>query len=157
VDMHDRVDQTWSRRHHNDAVRQENGLRNAVGHKQDSKRILLPYPLQIEVHLVARQGIEGAERLVHEEQPWPVHESATDQDARPHAPGKLERILVLESAKTDRREQLFRARQIDVPIKSACLDLDHDVAEAVAPVKKNGVLKDDAQIGLRVPDEGTSN
>lgn len=80
-----------------------------------------------------------------------MHEGAADRHSLPHASRKLERIFFFEATEADGCKQLSRAKHVDISIKPPRLDLNHDVVEAVAPVKKDWVLKHDAYIGLRVP------
>ena len=67
-------------------------------------------PQQLEVHLFARERVERAERLVHQDQLGIVHEGA--RDCSPlglHAAGKLVWVLVLIATEPDQRQQVARA------------------------------------------------
>src|SRR4051794_25081278 len=86
-----------------------------------------------------------------------MNERATERDALAHATGKLERIFVLETRKTDRGKQRSRARQINAAIEVACLDLDHDIAEARAPLQQHRILKDYTDVGLRALHRGSTD
>ncbi len=72
-------------------------------------RLLAPDPQQFEIHLLARHGVERAERLVHQQEPRVLHERAHDRGALLHAAGKLERIALREFAQADHREKIERA------------------------------------------------
>ena len=65
--------------------------------------------LEIEDQLIARQGIQRAERLVHQQLRWIVDQGATEGDTLAHTARELMRILVLEAVETNRSQQLARA------------------------------------------------
>src|SRR5437764_111000 len=82
-------DFTGARAHDENAVRQSDGLFDAMRDEQNGR--LSPQPERLEVHtnLQARQRIERAERLVHQEQRRIVDERAYQRDALAHAARKL--------------------------------------------------------------------
>src|SRR6185312_1831442 len=61
-----------------DARAEEDRLGDAVGDEEDRLARFLPDPEQLEVHLLARQRIERAERLVHQHELGIVDERARD-------------------------------------------------------------------------------
>ena len=69
----------------------------------------LPDAHQLEGQLLARQRVERAERLVHQQDVGIVHQRAADAGALLHAAGQLARILALEAGEADEREQVARA------------------------------------------------
>ena len=69
----------------------------------------LPDAQQLEVHLLAGQRVERAERLVHQHQLRVVDQRACDRRALLHAARQLVRPLVLRACEADQREQVARA------------------------------------------------
>src|SRR5918993_1831930 len=58
------------RRHHHDAVTEEDRLVDRVRDQNDGLAARHPDALQLRVHALARERIERAERLVHQEELW---------------------------------------------------------------------------------------
>jgi len=73
------------RRHDQHAVGEKDGLRNAVRDEDDGLAALEPDALQIQIHLLARHGVERAEGLVHQQERGVVDERPDDGDALLHA------------------------------------------------------------------------
>ena len=111
IDVVDRGDAARPRRHHDDAVGQEDRLRDRVGDEGDGLAGLHPDFLDQHVHLVAREGVERAERLVHQEHRRIDGEAAHDRGALLHAAGKLARIFVVEAGEADALQELLDARR----------------------------------------------
>ena len=79
------------RRHHEDAVGEEHGLAQVVRHQHDGD---LARRVQVADHapqLLAREGIERAERLVEHQQFGLVDQRAAERGALLHAAGELPR------------------------------------------------------------------
>src|SRR5262245_38034551 len=95
--LRDARDATGTRRHDHHAVGEQDRLRDAVGDEEDRLRPLLPHAEQLQAHLLAGHGVEGAEGLVHEQEAWVVHEGAAQGHPLLHAAGQLPGILPLES------------------------------------------------------------
>ena len=74
--------------------------------QQDRLAGLVVDALELEIHALARHGIEGAERLVHEDDLRIVHQRPADGGALLHAAGELPGILVLEVLEPRHGEQL---------------------------------------------------
>ena len=74
---------------------EEHRFLDRVGDEDDGLAALAPDPQHFQVHLLARQRIQRAERLVHQDQLGIVDEGARDRGALLHAAGQLLRILVL--------------------------------------------------------------
>ncbi len=68
-------------------------------------RVGEPQRLEVEAHLLARQRIERAERLVHQQQRRVVDQRARDRDALAHAARQLVRIAIGEIPEPDLVEQ----------------------------------------------------
>jgi hypothetical protein len=92
--------------HHQHAVGEIDGLADGMGDEQRGAVVLLPHLHQHQVHLVARDGIQRAERLVHQQQVGLVDQGATDGDALAHAAGELARLVMVEAAEADLVEQV---------------------------------------------------
>ena len=69
----------------------------------------LPDAQELEIHLLARERVERAERLVHQDELRIVDERARDRGALLHAAGELVGIFFLGTAR-DRRARAGRAR-----------------------------------------------
>jgi hypothetical protein len=77
--------------------------------EDDGLAALAPDLQHLQVHLLARQRIQRAERLVHQDKPGIVDEGAGDRGALLHAAGKLLRIFVLVAGQADQTEQIAGA------------------------------------------------
>src|SRR5262245_37460586 len=138
----DPLDATGPAGHHHDAVREQDGLGNAVRDEEDRLPSLLPDPEQLETHLFARQGVEGPERLVHEQDLRVVDERATDRGPLLHPTGQLPRMRVVEPAQPHEANEIQRHRSRWLAIQSQNLDRQHDVVEHRPPVEQDGRLED---------------
>ena len=157
VDVDDLDDAARARPHHHDAVGQQHRFRNAV---RDVQRRLAPFhPELLDVHrdLLARQRVERAERLVHHQHDRIMHERAADRDALTHAAGQFVRLLPLEALEPRGLEQVHGDGLVLGAVHPPDVDLQHHVRQDVTPVEHDGVLEDDADIGLRLVDAFASN
>ena len=109
-------DAARTRRHHDDPVGEEHGLGDRVGHEDDGGAGLGADADELGLHALAGHLVEGAERLVHQQQPRALGERARDRDALLHAAGELVGVPVGEVAEADQLDQLARAR----PASGAC-------------------------------------
>ena len=82
-----------ARAHHEDAVGQPDRLLDAVGDEQHRGPAAQPQRLEVRAHLQAREGVERAERLVHQDHRRVVHQRADQRHALAHAAGELARVL----------------------------------------------------------------
>ena len=110
---------------------------------------LHPDALQLGVHLLPRQGVERAERLVHEQQIRIVDERAAEADALLHPAGQLVRVCVFEPIQPDELDQFLRGRSIILDIQAADFDLQQDVAQGGAPRHQHRVLEHNPDRGRR--------
>src|SRR5688572_23916115 len=101
-------DASGARRHHHHAVCEEHGFRDRVRHEHDGLGLALPDAQELERHLLARERIERAEGLVHEEHLRVVDQRPADGDALLHAAGELARRLGLEALEADEPDELAR-------------------------------------------------
>ena len=95
------LDAARPRRHHDDAVGEQHRLVDAVRDEHDGLARREPQRLEVDAHLLARQRIERAERLVHQQQRRIVDQRAHDRGALAHAAGQLARIAVGELGEAD--------------------------------------------------------
>ena len=85
VDPHVGHDAARPRRHHDDAVGQEQRLLDIVGDEHDGAPVTGPHLLQPLLHRTAGDRVEGAERLVEQEHGSRHEEGAEQRDPLPHA------------------------------------------------------------------------
>ena len=81
------------------------GLAHVVGDEDDRLAGLLPDPVQVVVELIARDGVEGGERLIHEQQLELLGERAGQRTALAHAARELMRPVIGEVDQPDHGEQ----------------------------------------------------
>jgi hypothetical protein len=67
IDIDDFDDASRPRSHHDDAVRQQDGFRDAMRDVQRGLATVHPEPLDVHRNLLARERVERAERLVHQQ------------------------------------------------------------------------------------------
>ena len=96
--------------HDQHPVGEEHRFENAVGDEEHRLAVGDPDALQLEVHALARQRVERAERLVHQQHARIVNEAPGDADALLHAAGQLGRIFASRSREPDQGEQVAGAR-----------------------------------------------
>ena len=72
-------------------VGQEGSFADAVGHEDHRLAVGLPDAQKLDPHLVAGDRIEGAERLVHQENAGVMNERSTNRYALAHAARQLAR------------------------------------------------------------------
>src|SRR3989441_2674422 len=105
-----RLDPPGARRHDGDPRREEERLVQAMGHEDHGLARPAPDVEEPLAHEHARLLVEGAERLVHQEDLRVDGERAADRDALLHAPGELAGVLLREALEAERREELRRDR-----------------------------------------------
>jgi len=145
VDLLD-LSRTW--RHHDDAVGEQHRFVDRMRNEQNGLSRLHPEIFQIDAHLLARERIERAERLVHQEQRRVVDQRAHDRGALPHAAGEFARPPVMKLGEADFRQKFVCTRNVGLGIEAAQLELKQDVAENIAPFEQDRTLKYDAEIRL---------
>ena len=94
-----------------DAVGQAGRLPHVVGDEHDRGPGALPDPLELVVEDVAGHGVEGAERLVHEQHVGVLGQRPGHGHPLAHAAGQLVRALVGEAAQLDQLQQLGHPRR----------------------------------------------
>ena len=83
VDRNRLDDATRIRSHDDDAVRQEDCLADTVGNEQNGLFRRQPEALQFQIQIIPRQRIEGAKRLIHQEEARILDQSPADGHALP--------------------------------------------------------------------------
>ena len=106
VDVDDLRDPARPRGHDDDPRRQEDRLGDAVGHEHDGRPGPSPDAHQLGVHPLAGHLVEGAERLVHEQQLRIERQRPGDRDALLHAARQLPRMPLGERLELDEAEQV---------------------------------------------------
>ena len=146
----DRRDRAGPLGHDQHAVGEEHGLRNRMRDQQHRLAGLALDPHQLDIHLLARHGVERAERLVHQHDLGIVHQRAADRGALLHAAGELPGQLLLEPFEPDQLQQRLRPRQIFFARQPLHVDRQHHVGQDVAPWQQQRVLEHDADIAVRL-------
>src|SRR5829696_10374080 len=77
--------------HDHDAVGQEGSLADGVSDKDHGFPVGLPDAQELHRHVIAGDGVESAERLVHEKRAWVVDKRPADGRALAHAARELTR------------------------------------------------------------------
>ena len=106
-----RDDATRPRRHDDEMRAEKQGLFDGVGDEEDLLARTVPDVDEQLLHLLARQAVERAERLVHEEDGGVGGERAGDADALAHAAGQFIRGGVGEVLQADQAQQLLGAAE----------------------------------------------
>ncbi|KAG0770775.1 hypothetical protein G6F22_017103 [Rhizopus arrhizus] len=123
---------------------------NAVGHEQHRVAGFHPDPLQLHVHLVAGQRIQGAERLIHQQQLRVVDQGAADRGALSHPAGQLARIALGKFRQAAQGQQLAYLALICRHGLAGEFDRQQDIAPDVAPFQQRIALEHHAH-ALRRP------
>ncbi len=129
------------RRHHRDAVGEEDRLGDRVGDEGDGLAGLHPDFLDQQVHLVAGEGVERAERLVHQQHRRIDGKAADDRGALLHAARQFARDTCSRSRQGRPGRAVCRCARgpAAVPLQ---LERQLDVLLQVAPRQQVGVLED---------------
>src|SRR5213596_2038063 len=136
-----RLDPPGARGHDGDPRREEERLVQAVGHEDHGLARPAPDVEEPLAHEHARLLVEGAERLVHQEDLRVDGERAADRDALLHAPGELARVLLREALEAERREELRRDRAPARRRRAPELEAELHVLEHRAPGKEARILE----------------
>src|SRR3984893_583809 len=94
------------RAHDHHPVGEEDRLVDGVGDEEHRLGLLVPDPLQLEVHLLARHRVQRAERLVHQQEARLEQQGPADRDPLLHAAGQLARVVVRESLEADQADPI---------------------------------------------------
>ena len=97
------------RSHHDDPVGQEDRFADVVRDEDDRLPRLLPESQEQQVHLVARERVERAEGLVHQEHGGVLRERAHDRGPLLHAARELARVGLVEADEAGLVEERSRS------------------------------------------------
>ena len=113
--------------HHIDGVGEIDRLAQVVRHQHAGEALLQPQRLHDAPQLLAREGVERAERLVEHQQLGLVDQRAAEVRALLHAARELPGILVGEVGEADRLQELHRALDVlgAMAAEAALVRLDH--------------------------------
>src|SRR5690606_1915128 len=134
--------------HHDDPAAEEDRLRHRVGDEDDRRAGLAPDAVHLDVHLLARERVERAERLVHEQDARLVQQRPAKRRALLHAAGPLVRQRLLEARETGQRDERVRALVGAAPVHAPHLGLEQDVLAHAAPLQERGPLEREPDVAL---------
>src|SRR5262249_48037968 len=98
LDRDDFLHPARPRRHHDDAVGEENSLADRMGDENNRLPLFARQMMEVEAHLIACNGVERPEGLVHQQQTGVVYERTHDRGPLVHSTGQLVREAVGEVA-----------------------------------------------------------
>ena len=135
--------------HDQHARPEERGLLDAVRDEERGPARLAPDPVQLGLHLLARQRVERAERLVEQHDLRLGREHPRDLAALLHAARELVGARVGEVGKADARE-LGVGRRVPLPLRDAThAEAEGDVVADAEPRVEVRVLEDDPAVRAR--------
>src|SRR6185295_131437 len=146
VDRHHGFDAAGPVAHDGDTVGEIDRLLDIMGDEQHGQPVALPDTGQQLLHVMACQGVERAEGLVHQQHARPVGERAGDGDALFHAARELVRIGRLEAVEPDQGELLARDGPHVRRFAAGGGKREGDVALRGQPGEQRISLEDDAAI-----------
>ena len=121
-------------RRHDDKMRaEEQSLFDGMGDEEDLLPRTVPHVDEQFLHLLARQAVERAERLVHEQDGGVGGERAGDADALAHAARQFVWGGVSEVLQTDQAQQLLRTGEALRPAHARELQPERDILDDVLP------------------------
>ena len=128
--------------HHHDPGRQEDRLRDRVGHEDDRRPGLLPDPQDLRVHPFAGHLVERPERLVHQQDRGLERQRAGDRDALLHAARKLPRVVLAKSPSSTSSSISARSPATRSSAEPHDLERQLDVLLDRPPVEQDRRLED---------------
>src|SRR5580704_17886494 len=137
---------------------EEHGFLDRVGDEDDGLAALAPDSQHFQVHLLARQCVQRAERLVHQDQFGVMDEGARDRGALLHAARQLLRVFVLVAREAHEVEQVARSRARRLHRQADDFSGQQDVVEDGPPFQEQRLLEYHADVarwierGARVAD-----
>ena len=146
-DRHLDLHRARMRRHHQHAVGQIDRLRDVMRDVNDGLAGLAPHLGEQPLHVVAGEGVERGERLVHQQHGRIVGERARDGDALLHAARQMVRIGLDELVELHQPQLLARDLFAFGLGDAFHLQPERDVAERGAPRKQlREILEYDAAV-----------
>ncbi len=140
-----------SRRHHQEAARQEYRLLDAVGDEEDALARPAPDVEDQLLHLLAGQGVEGAERLVHQEEVGTAVSARATPTRWRMPPESCQMRRVSTPSRPTSRSMARRARAAR-PRHAAQAEAEGDIVDDVEPGQQRAVLEHHAAVGARARD-----
>ena len=128
--------------HHGDPIGHRHRLLLVVGHVDERDPDLLLDPLELDLHLLAELEVEGAERLVEEEDRRPVDQGPGEGDPLRLAAGDLGRLARLKAGQLDELEHLGHAALDLGALDALPAQPERDVLED-RQVREQGVVLED--------------
>ena len=144
--------------HHGHPVAEQDGLLDVVGDEDDRDAVLLPDVQQELVHPLPGDGVQGAERLVHQQQRRPGGQRAGECRPVPHAARQLVRERVAEPAQADPFQQRsgllveFGVVAFVLPGGPLRPRAEQDVVPGGEPAEQHRRLEQHAPVGGRAGD-----
>ena len=120
---------------------------SSSGEGAGRSRPRLPDAQQLVAHGGAGDLVQGAERLVHQQEGGVEDQGAGDGHALLHAAGELVWVVAPELGKAHQPEQFQRVRRRRLAA-AVYLERQADVGEDVAPGEEGRVLEDEADLPL---------
>ena len=117
-----------------------------MSHENNGAALSQPYALQLEIELVARDRIERAERLVHQQDVRIVRESPGNRGTLPHASGELPRPRGFEAGNPDQLAQLARLDETRLLVDATQLERQGYVVFDGIPGKQVVVLENHPEL-----------
>ncbi len=140
---------------HDDAIGQQDGFLDVVGHDEDAlggHGLLGPELEQFAAQVFGREHVEGGEGLVHEEHFGLDDESAGKADALLHAAGEFLGVCGLKAVEADGIEHVHAAGAALFGIDAASLEWRFNVFKHGEPGKEREALEDDGDVDLGIGD-----
>ncbi len=126
-----------------------------MGHEDDRLLLRLPQPHQVFLHQLAGLGVEGTERLVHEEDVGVGGERPRQSHPLLHAARQLVGVVVGEAGQPDPLEERPGRLPALLAAHASHLEPEADVGEDVGPGQQDEVLEHHRPVvagaGDRVP------
>src|SRR5258708_31962136 len=123
--------------------------------KDDSHLGAPPHRVQLLLHLLARQGVERAERLVHQQDLGVSHERANYGEALLHAARELIGVTVTEIPEANETKVMFYLLS-PLAAEPAHHRTEAGVLHDAHPGEERWLLEDDAAVGARAGDRFAS-
>jgi len=115
-------------------------------HEEHGDPLALPDAQQLEPHRLAREFVERAEGLVHQQQPGTVRQRPRQRHALLHPAGQLARVVAREALDADAGEQRSHpARAAGVAFVARDLEREPHVALHGAPGQQPRLLRDEPE------------
>ena len=146
TDWNNLLDAPRARRHHHDAIAEQDGFFDIVRDEYCGAPLRAPYRQQLLLHHGAGLRVKGGKRLVHQQYFWVVDENASQRHPLAHAAGKFLRVSLLKAGKPDRGDLAAHAL---LPLRSshpALAQAELDVLLHREPGKQRVFLKDNPPV-----------